>query len=165
MNSRNCFDCVSAGLLGLINWPMIAPFLVTRADSKNRVDNWFQEISPWAVKTAGLITSFLTGRAGNSLSAFQGGRNFFFGFGAPAPVPYRRSSCRHTYINCVTDKIVALSHLSVGLTPVTLESRYEENSSCQLKMGRETIHCGVWCVNSGSYHLCLLSFIFLYCNH
>lgn len=164
MNSRNCFDCASAGLLGLINWPMIAPFLVTRADSKNRVDNWFREISPWAVKMAGLITRFLTSRAGSGLSAFQGGRNFFRVW-CPCPGALQDSLLQAHIHKLCDGQMLALSHLSVGSIPVTPESKYEENSSCQLKMGRETIHCGVWYVNSGSYHLCLHLFTFLYCKH
>lgn len=151
-------DCASAGLLGLINRPMIAPFLVTRADSENRDDNWIREISPWALKTVGLITEFLTGRTGSSLSAFQGGRNFFFffffAFGAPALVPSRGASCSQAYMTCAEAE--QLLHLFRWIIAVTLESSHEENGSSQLEMGRETIYSGLWYISSGSYHLPLM---------
>lgn len=144
-------DRASAGLLGRISWSMIAPFLVSRVDSENRVDNWIREISPWASKTVGLITRLLTGRTGSSLSAFQGGRNFFF-FWSVVPLPWcltgEPPAGRHTW--SVWGQNSSFILCSVGFVPVTLESRYEENSSSQLKMGRETVYCGLWYVHSRS---------------
>lgn len=83
-------------------------------------------------------------------------------YGAPALVPYRGASYRLAYMNCVR-QVAALSHCSAGFISVTLDSSYEKNTS-QLQMGRDTIHCGLWYVHSGSYHLL---FTFLYCiiNH
>lgn len=158
-------DRASAGLLGLINCPMIAPFLVTRADSENRADNWIREISPWASKMAALIMRVLTGRTGSSLSAFQGGRNFFWSL---VPLPW-----------CLTGEPLAGRHTwtvwgpnSYFIPPFSWiylsnpGEQYEENSSSQLQMGRETIHCGLWYVHS--YPLFFLHlFTFVYCinNH
>lgn len=79
--------CASAGLSALL---LIAPFLITRAGSENRVDNWITEFSPPALKMAALITSFLTGSTGSSLSAFLGGSKLWcscprsFGWEPPA---------------------------------------------------------------------------------
>lgn len=33
--TQEASDCASGGLVGLINWLMIAPFLITRVDSEN----------------------------------------------------------------------------------------------------------------------------------
>lgn len=135
---------------------MIAPFLITRADSEKRVDDWIREISPRASKMVGLITGFLTGRTGSSLSAFQGGRLFFlflFCLWCPYPGAVQGSLQQAVIHEPCEGQTVALFHSSAGCISITLESSYEENTSSQFKMGRETIYCGLWYVHSGSYNL------------
>lgn len=157
-NSRKWVAVTSAGLLGLINWPMIAPFLVTRADSDNRADNWIRDISAWALKTVGLITRFLTGRTGSSLSAFQGGRNFFL-----CLVPLPRCLPQADIQPLCEGQIVALFHCSVGFISGTLENKWREHFLTTQDGQRNGL---LWFMVRSFWFLLYL-FMFLYCinNH
>lgn len=127
---------------------MIAPFLSTRVDSENKVANWISETSPWASKMVDLIAGFLSGRTGSGLSAFQGGRNWCLTQEPPADSP--------KWTVCVSES--CFTALFSWIWSVTLENNYEENSSLQLQVGRETVYCGLWYVHPGS----LFAFVYIY---
>lgn len=138
-------DCASAGLVGLINWLMIAPFLITRVDSENGVDNWIREISPRASQMAGLIRRFLAWQDRKQPFRIPRWQKVFFWSLVPLHmVPYRAASCQQTCMNCVA-----------------LPSSDEESRSSLLQMGRKTIHRGLWYVKLWIAHiLCICLFAF-----
>lgn len=105
--TQEASDCASGGLVGLINWLMIAPFLITRVDSENWVDNWIREISPRASQMAYLIRRFLAWQGRKQPFRIPRWQKVFFWSLVPLHmVPYRAASCQQTCMNwcCFTEQ-------------------------------------------------------------
>lgn len=112
-------DSASTGLLGLINWPMIAPFLITRADGKNRVTNWMKRNFSLSMEDVWSDDKDLNWQDRKQPFRIPRWENIFFGLVSGEP-----PSDSHTWTVCFKTFLLLLCSFRL-----TLGSSYEENSS------------------------------------